>query len=98
MIAKNGVFRTICIAFVAVAFSMTISGGALAQENAVAPDEQTTSFPMKPASCQNTAQCCQPSQPHAGIISRVNRFLAFGCRLNYQIDNWILGDKCDMGK
>jgi len=98
MITVSGRFRVMCIALVAAALFLIISNGALAQTNSAAPDEQIAPCQAKPALCQNTAPCCQPSQARQGIVSRINRFLAFGCRLNYQIDGWILSDKCDMGK
>ncbi len=98
MITMSGCFKMICIALVVVFFFAIISGDALAQTNAAAVDENVPPCQTKPAFCQKSAQCCQPSQPRQGIVSRINRFLAFGCRLNYQVDNWILSDKCDMGK
>jgi len=41
--------------------------------------------------------CCSPADDASskGIGKRVNNFLAFGCRLNYRLTNWILSDKCD---
>jgi hypothetical protein len=56
-------------------------------QNAVAQD-----IPEK-----NTAQCCpsEKDSPSRGIATSANRLLAFGCRLNYQLTNWILDDKCN---
>lgn len=98
MITISGCLKVTCIALVAAALLLIISNGAVAQANSAAPGEQVGPCQTQPAHCENAAPCCQPSQPRRGIVGCINRFLAFGCRLNYQIDNWILSDKCDVGK
>ncbi len=98
MITMSRRFKVASIAVAVTALFLIISSGSFAQTNTVATEEQVTPCQNKPSFCQNPAPCCQPSQPCRGIVGRINRFLSFGCRLNYQIDNWILSDKCDMGK
>jgi hypothetical protein len=99
MITVSGRFKVIRIALVTVAFFFLIIGrGALAQTNPAAPGEKVVPCNTEPVPCQTAAQCCQPAQSRHGIVSRINRFLGFGCRLNYRIDDWILSDKRDVRK
>jgi len=59
----------------------------------------------KPAAKTELPQCSQPAACCATeekllpkrIGGPINRFLAFGCRLNYGLTNWALSDKCDIG-
>lgn len=40
---------------------------------------------------------CRPRSEgqSTGTTGAINTFLAFGCRLNYRLTTWILGDTCD---
>ena len=71
-----------CATFVilALALSLVLSQNGFAKE---IPD-------MK------TAECCpQEANQTTGIAGGINGVLAFGCRLNYCLTNWILSDKCN---
>ncbi len=65
--------------------------------------EESSSQPES-TPCQNPPPCCHSSEsptsknsPSSATRRPVSRFLAFGCRLNYRLTDWILSDKCDAG-
>jgi len=80
-------------------------------EENVEPAAETTrpNCPQPPPDCPvadaNCAHCpepqhCCPAKERSllkRIGARINCFLTFGCRLNYGLNNWLLGDKCDTG-
>ena len=68
-----------------------------------AANEESSNQPESPP-CQNPPPCCSSSKsqtskdsPSSTTRRPLSRFLAFGCRLNYRLTDWILSDKCDAG-
>jgi hypothetical protein len=37
------------------------------------------------------------SYPGRLIAKSINKFFGVGCRVNYELENWALSDKCDIG-
>jgi hypothetical protein len=65
---------------------------------------QTQACPLKESPTRaGPAEPCRieqapPVHPSEGNSCPITRFLSFGCRVNYQLTNWILSDKCEVGQ
>ena len=75
------------------------SGGHLAQwrqSPCVQPQQSLDHSQASPAreAAQTPAECPQSRS----LATAINGFFAFGCRINYQLLNWILSDKCEIGQ
>ena len=93
--------RSICCIAAIMGLVIAFSGAADAKTNfarkheKAAPQEASTETTAAPG--HHPARCCShaKSSPHKGIGARINCFLAFGCKINYGLTNWVLSDKCD---
>ena len=98
--------RLICIMAVIVgllALSLTDAGAktnfARNGEKAVTEKSAKQAAEIEAEPCTNSPACCPP--PGSSLPRRtggpISHILAFGCKLNYSLTNWILADKCDIG-
>lgn len=93
--------RSICCIAAILGFVIAFSGTADAKTNfagkheKTAPQETSTETAVAPG--HHSPPCCSPSKKFLPkrIGARINCFLAFGCKINYGLTNWILSDKCD---
>jgi hypothetical protein len=97
MTAEKRWIRAACVAvaisgFLFVLVQDTVAETNCAKQKAQATDEQSAPQ-ILPACSHNAAHCS--SCPESGCRPFTG-FLAFGCRLNYRLTNWILSDKCDI--
>ncbi|MBI5118970.1 hypothetical protein HZA56_21080 [Candidatus Poribacteria bacterium] len=97
MVVKQGWIRAAFIILTISGFLFVLVQDTLAETNcakqkAQATDEQ--SAPQVLSACSHNAAHCS-SCPEPGCRP-ITGFLAFGCRLNYRLTNWVLSDKCDI--
>jgi len=69
-------------------------------EKAVAEKSAKQAAEIEAEPCTDSPACCPP--PGSSLPRRtggpISHILAFGCKLNYGLTNWILSDKCDIGQ
>jgi len=100
--------KLICFVVVFVFLSLAFQNDTIAKNNFArkaepAVSEESSNQPES-TPCQNPPPSCHSSKcpTSAGSASGatrrpISRFLAFGCRVNYRLTDWILSDKCDAG-
>ena len=99
-------FRLICSIIMILGFFALIVADSEAKSNLTPKEKMSSVEENVAAAAETTRPNCSEPQPCCPaeeksllkrIGARINCVLTFGCRLNYGLNNWLLGDKCDTG-
>ena len=102
---KEKLLKLSCSIVVSICILALFLSTAAAQSNITKPCEAgPIEVQVKPAPEETAACCPDPSACHpqkksifgAVVVKPINRILAFGCKTNYRVTNWILADRCDL--
>jgi hypothetical protein len=97
---RQTLIKALCSTAAVVAIGVLLLPDAVAKTTPAIKGEQAANEESAPGTqgtrCQDPATCCRPSpvSRSPGIGGIINRFLVSGCKLNYRLTNWMLGDKC----
>ncbi len=92
--------KAICSVIAIVGLFVVLLQDAAAETKLVRTTEQAVAEEStRPAECTlNREDPARPSSPLKGVGCAINGFFAFGCKVNYDVYDWILSDKCDTRK
>ena len=101
---KEKLLKLSCSIVVSICILALFLSTAAAQSNITKPCEAgPIELQAKPTAEETAAGCPDPSACQAPkrsifgtvVVKPINRILAFGCKTNYRVTNWILADRCD---
>ncbi len=91
------IFNRIAVPCLIVSLLASFPFAASGADSAISSDRpEMAPCPHRTASCPAPAAASpEPSASRGGPAGLINGFFAFGCRVNYQILDWVLSDKCE---